>query len=404
MEPEKDARLGMVLVPVFTDMFGFGMLLPLLPRLIAGMTGADIATVALYGGWLAFVFSGMQFLFAPLLGNLGDRYGRRPVLLVSLLPLGIDASMLAFAPSVAWLFVGKMLGGTVGGSYTAAAAYVADITPPEKRPRNFAFLNAAVGLGAVCGPVAGGLLARYDLYIPCYMAVGLSIAGLAFACFFLPESLGKNLRRHFEFKRANPLGAFRFLARNRMVRTLIAVMGLFYVAADSIENAWSYYTIEKFGWTEQAIGYSLGFMGIMFALVQGVLCPLLLPRLGNGRSMLIGLSVQAVTFVLVAFACRGWMLFALMIPYAMGTVFGPAVQSLTVNNTSGDGQGELQGGMSAVRNLVSIAAPLVTTGLFFLFSRENSLFYFPGAPFLFSGAVLVAATYVARRGMGGESS
>ena len=392
-----NARLTAALIPVFTDMFGFGLLLPLLPRIIAGMTGADIATAALYGGWLAFVFSGVQFLFAPMLGNLGDRFGRRPIILMSLIPLGMDAMLLAFAPSVVWLFAGKILGGTIGGSYTAVAAYVADMTPAQKRSRNFAFLNAAVGLGAVFGPVTGGLLAQYSLYLPCYIAVALSFAGTLYVYFLLPESLGKSRRRNFEIKRANPLGAFRFLRKNPVIWFLTLAMGAFYFAADSIENVWSYYTIEKFDWSEQTIGYSLGLTGLIFAFVQGVVCPLLLPRIGNRRGILAGLAVQAATFVLIAFACRGWMLFALLVPYTSGSIFGPAVQSLTANSTPDNEQGELQGGMAVVRNLVSVVAPLITTGLFFLFSDRDAAVYFPGAPFLFSALILICAIFIVRR-------
>ena len=396
---ESNARLTAALIPVFTDVFGFGMMLPLLPRIIAGMTGANIATAALYGGWLVFVFSGVQFFFAPMLGNLGDRFGRRPVILMSLIPLGLDATLLAFAPSVAWLFAGKILGGTIGGSYTAAAAYVADITPSPKRSRNFALLNAAVGSGAVCGPVCGGLLAQYSFYLPCYIAVGLSLAGILFVCFLLPESLGKSRRRSFEIKRANPLGAFRFLHKNPVVWLLALAMGAFYLAADPIENVWSYHAIEKFDWSEQTIGYSLGLMGLMFALVQGVICPLLLPRLGSRRSMLVGLSVQAATFFLIAFACRGWMLFALLVSYASGSIFGPAVQSLAANSTPDNEQGELQGGMAVVRSLVSVVAPLISTGLFFLFSDRDAAIYFPGAPFLLSSLMLICAIMIVKWGI-----
>ena len=398
-ETNSQSRLITVLVPAFTDMFGFGMLLPLLPRIIAGMTGADIATAALYGGWLALVFSGVQFFSSPMLGNLGDRFGRRPVIVLSLIPLGLDAMLLAFAPSVVWLFAGKMLGGTIGGSYTAVSAYVADMSSPEKRSRSFAFMNAAVGLGAVCGPIVGGILSQYSFYLPCYVAVGLSLIGIVYVHFFLAESLRKSRRRNFELNRANPPGALRFLRQNPVVWLLTLVMGAFYLAADSIENVWSYYTIERFNWTEQTIGYSLGLMGLMLALVQGVVCPLLLPRIGNRWGMLAGLSIQAVTFILIAFISREQILFVLLIPYAAGSIFGPAVQSLTANETPDNEQGELQGGMAAVRNLVNIVAPLITTGLFSLFSNKSAIVYFPGAPFLFSGLMLLCAIFILKHGI-----
>lgn len=391
--------LGYVFATTFADVFGYGLMMPVLPRLIAGLTGSDIGTAALYGGWLAFAYAIVQIFFAPLLGNLGDRRGRRPVLALSLLPLGIDALLLSFAPSAGWLFAGKILGGTVGGSYGAASAYLADCTVPEKRSRAFGFINAAAGAGVVVGPVIGGLLAKTDPYLPCYVAAALSAANILYALLFVPESLGREARRPFEWRRANPVGAVVALRRSPLIRGLVVAMGLFYVASDAMESVWSYFTIERFAWTEQQIGWSMGAMGLAFALVQGVVCPLLLPRIGDRRAVYLGLGLQMAALVGFGLAVRGWMLYAMLLPYAAGTVFGPAMQSMMANRTPDTAQGELQGGLSALRNMTSIVGPPLMTGLFAFFTREGAGVYFPGAPYLFAAAVMLAAFLVARRAL-----
>ena len=397
MPSQRKPSLGYVFATTFADVVGYGLMIPVLPRLLASLTGSDIGTAALYGGSLAFAYAIVQVFFAPLLGNLGDRFGRRPVLVVSLLPMGIDALLLAFAPSVGWLYVGKMIGGTVGGSYGVASAYLADCTPPDKRSRAFGIINAAAGAGIIVGPVIGGLLSKYDPLLPCYVASALSVANIIYAILFVPESLGRGHRRPFEWKRANPVGTVLSLRKNRIIRGLVIAMGFFYIASDAIEGVWPYFTTEKFGWTEEQTGWSLGVMGSLFALVQGVICPMVLPRLGKRRGIFLGLIIQAAAFVGFAFACRVWMIYALMVPYAVGTIFGPAIQSAMANRTPETGQGELQGGLSALRNITSVIGPPAMAWLFAFFTRAGASVYFPGMPFLLGAVMIVAALLVVNR-------
>ncbi len=388
--------LGFIFVPALADVLGYGLMLPVLPRILSGLVEGGMDTAAAWGGWLAGAYALVQIFFAPLLGSLGDRYGRRIVLLLSLFPLAIDSAMLAFAPSIAWLFAGKILGGVIGGSYSVASAYTADITPPAGRSRNFAILNSSFGIGMILGPVLGGTMASHGLYLPCYAALGLSAANILYTFFIVPESLDATRRSPLVWKRAHPLDAIARLWGDRVVWGLLVAMGLFYIANDVMDSVWSYFAIEKFAWTEERIGWSLGAMGLGFAIVQGLVCPWLLPRIGERRAIYAGLLLQCVTFACIAFVPAGWMLFALMLPMAAGTIFGPAIQSMTSIRTPDDRQGELQGGLSALRNITSIIGPPMMTGIFSLFAAQTARLYFPGMPFAVSALLMLAAVAVVR--------
>ncbi len=367
------------------------MMFPSLPRLISGLIHSDIGVAAGYGGWLIFTFGLVQFFFAPLLGNLGDRFGRRPVLLLSLFPLGIDGLAAAFAPSIGWLFAGKIIGGTIAGSFSLASAYVADITASENRSKAFGFLNASAGIGFIVGPVVGGLLAKYGLHIPFMVAAFLSVINIVYTFFFVPESLGSGKRRNFTWMRSNPAGAFLHLRKMPAVAGLIVAIGLLQIAGDTLESVWTYFTIEKFSWKEETIGYSLGCLGLMFALVQGLLCPILLPRIGDKKSVYTGLAIQCVTFILIAFVCKGWMIFALTVPFALSSIYGPAMQGIVSNRVSDTEQGELQGSLSALNNVTSIIGPPVLTSIFAVFTGAGCWFYFPGMPFVLAAFLVLIA-------------
>ncbi len=389
--------LPLICITVFIDVVGYGMMFPALPRLISELTHSDTGTAAGYGGWLIFTFGLVQFFFAPVLGNLGDRFGRRPVLLLSLFPLAIDGLMAAFAPAIGWLFAGKIIGGTIGGSFSLASAYVADITTSDERSKSFGFLNAAVGIGFIIGPVVGGLLAKHGLHFPFIIASVLSLINVIYTFFFVRESLTTEKWREFKWKRSNPVGVFLNLKKIPAVAGLIVAIGLLQIAGDTLESVWSYFSIEKFDWNEEIIGYSLGSLGLMFALVQGVMCPILLPKLGDKKSIYLGLILQCITFILIAFVFNGWMIFALTIPFALSSIYGPALQGITSNRVSDTEQGELQGGLSALNNVTSIIGPPILTGIFAAFTGDNNLFYFPGMPFIFAACLVVVASILVRK-------
>ncbi len=390
MKP-KQFGLSLICITVFLDVIGYGMMFPSMPRLISGLIHGDIGTAASYGGRLAFTFGFVQFFFAPILGNLSDRFGRRPILLLSLFPLGIDGLAATFAPSIEWLFVGKIIGGTISGSFSLASAYVADITSSENRSKAFGFLNASAGIGFIIGPVAGGLLTKFGSHVPFITATSLSFVNIVYTFFFVSESLTHKKRREFNWKHSNPAGVFFKIKKMPAVAGLIIAVGLLQIAGDTLENVWSYFAIEKFDWDEETIGYSLGTLGLMFALVQGVLCPVLLPKIGDKKSVYVGLIFQITTFILIAFVCKGWMIFALTVPFALSSIYGPALQGIISNRVSDTEQGELQGGLSALNNLTSIIGPPTLTGIFAVFTDKAGSIYFPGMPFIFAALLVIIA-------------
>lgn len=393
----KNAALGFVFVTVLLDIIGFGIIFPVIPKLISQLIGGDISTAAEYGGWLIFAYAFMQFIFAPILGNLSDRYGRRPVLLISLFTLGIDCIFMAFAPSIFWLFIGRIIGGMTGGCYSVASAYIADISTTENRSKNFGLLNAAFGLGFIIGPVIGGLLVKWGTHVPFLVAAVLSLINVVYGYFILPESLSPEKRRKFEWRRSNPIGSFLQLKKFPVIAGLLLAYTFVYIAGHSMESLWTYYTIERYQWNEEMIGYSLGFLGLMLALVQGVLSRFILPRLGDKRAVYVGLGIEIVTLLLFAFATQSWMIFAFTIPYAFSGIASPALQAITSNQVPESSQGELQGGMASLISLTAIVSPPIMTSMFAWFSHDNALFYFPGMPFVFASFLVTIGLLFAIR-------
>lgn len=399
MRTSRKAALTFIFITVLIDVTGFGLIFPILPKLIAQLIHGDISTAAGYGGWLAFSYAIMQFVFAPVLGNVSDRYGRRPVLLCSLLGFGIDYVFLAFSPTIEWLFVGRIIAGITGASHTVASAYVADISSPEERSHNFGLLNAAFGVGFIIGPVIGGLLGHYGTQVPFLAAAGLSLLNFLYGFFILPESLSEENRRTFEWKRANPLGALQHLKKFPAVSGLIIAFTLFSIANHSMESVWSYYTMKKFGWNETMIGYSLGCIGILFALAQGGLPRLVLPRIGDKMATHIGLLLAALGFILFAVASEGWMMFVFMIPFIMGGIAGATLQGIISNQFPDDEQGELQGSLSSLLGITTIIGPLIMTALFAYFTGEKAPLYFPGAPFFLSALLTLGSVALTIRSL-----
>jgi len=388
IKPKGQAALGFIFVTLLVDVMGFGIIIPVLPKLIQHLIHNSLSTAALYAGGLAFAYAAMQFLFSPLIGNLSDRFGRRPVLLSSLLGFGVDYLFLAFAPTIGWLFVGRVIAGITGASYTTANAYIADISTPEKRAANFGLVGVAFGIGFIVGPAIGGILGNYNTQYPFLAAAALALLNAAYGYFILPESLSVENRRPFNWLRANPIGSLLQLNKYKTVIGLAFSLFLVYFAVQSVQSVWSFYTIEKFHWSSAMIGWSLAFVGLLIAGVQGGLIRIITPKLGQERSIWIGLLLYGLGLILFAFASKSWMMFAFLIPYCLGGIAGPALQGYMSNNVPATEQGELQGGLTSLVSVSTIFVPLAMTWSFNYFTKPGAPFQFAGAPFAI-GAVLM---------------
>lgn len=395
MASSRKAAISFIFITLLIDVTGLGLIIPVMPKLIEGLIHGNISEASRWGGWLTFSYAFMQFLFAPIMGSLSDRFGRRPVLLFSLLGFGIDYLFLAFAPTIGWLFLGRIIAGITGASFTTAAAYIADISTHENRAQNFGMIGAAFGLGFIIGPVIGGLLGSFGPSIPFLVAAGLSLLNTIYGYFILPESLPKENRRTFSWKRANPLGSLLHLRKYKGIAGLTGALILIYIAGHAIHSNWTFFTIERFHWTEQLIGASLGMIGFMTALVQGGLIRFINPRLGNKKSVYIGLSFYTIGMLLFAFSTQSWMLFAFMVPYCMGGIAGPALQAIISSQVPLNEQGILQGALTSLMSATSIIGPPIMTNLFAYFTNPEAPVRFAGAPFLLAAILMLASTIIA---------
>ncbi|MTK53741.1 TCR/Tet family MFS transporter [Paludibacter sp.] len=396
MSDNRKPALGFIFITLLLDVIGFGIIIPVIPKYISHLIGSDLSHASIYSGWLMFSFSVMQFLFSPVIGSLSDRFGRRPVLLIALFGFGLNYLIIAFAPSIGWLFLGRILAGITGASFSTATAYVADISTPEKRAQNFGLIGAAFGLGFIIGPVLGGVLGQYSLQLPFLVAAGLTFLNWIYGYFVLPESLPKENRRKFDIRRANPIGSLMLLRKypivSGMVGSLICVM----VASFATQSTWTYFTMEAFHWNESLVGYSLGLIGLLMAIVQGGLVRIVNPKLGPVKSIYIGLAFYGLGFLLIAFVPQGWMLFPLMIPFSLGGIADPAAQSIISNEVPSNEQGELQGALTSLRSVTSIVGPVLMTTLFAHFTAKGTSVYFPGAPFVMASLLVVLSILLAR--------
>jgi DHA1 family tetracycline resistance protein-like MFS transporter len=389
MAANRKAALGFIFLTLLIDVTGLGIIIPVLPKLIEELIHGNISTASRYGGWLTFAYAIMQFLFSPFLGNLSDKYGRRPILLFSLFGFGVDYIFLSFAPTIGWLFVGRTIAGITGASFTTATAYIADISEPQDRAKNFGLVGAAFGLGFIIGPVVGGLLGQYGSRVPFMAAAVLTFINFVYGFFVLPESLPVENRRKFEWKRANPFGAFRHLKKYPAVAALALSFFLVYMAGQSVQSVWNFFGMERFKWSPKVVGLSLGMVGLLVGLVQGVLIRYINPKLGNVKSIYIGFGMYALGLVLFACATQGWMMFIFLVPYCLGGISGPALQSIITGHVPSNEQGELQGALTSLISATSILSPVIMTSLFAYFTSKSTSVYFPGAPFVL-GAVLMA--------------
>ncbi|MBN9298175.1 MAG: TCR/Tet family MFS transporter [Filimonas sp.] len=397
MRNKKEAALGFIFITLLIDVIGLGIIVPVIPDLIKNLIHGDNSVAAKYSGWLSFAYAIVQFGFAPVLGNLSDKYGRRPVLLFSLLGFGIDYLFLAFAPSIWWLFVGRVISGITGASFTTASAYIADISTPEKRAQNFGLIGVAFGVGFIIGPALGGVLGHFGMRVPFLAAAGLSLLNCLYGYFVLPESLPKENRRPFEWKRANPIGSLIQLKKHPAIVGLAASLILVYIAGQSIQSVWTFFTMQKFSWDELQVGLSLAFVGLLIALVQGGLIRIAIPKLGQERSVYIGLLLYTIGFTLFAFASKSWMMYAFMIPYALGGIAGPSIQGIISAQVPSNEQGELQGALTSLMSITAFIGPPIMTNLFGYFTSNKAPFLFPGAAFLLGGILTLASTILAYR-------
>lgn len=404
MHKRNSPALGFIFITLLLDVTGLGIIIPVMPGLIGELKHVGLSEAAAYGGWLMFSYAIMQFLFAPVLGSLSDRYGRRPVLLASLIGFGIDYLFLAMAPTLGWLFVGRVMAGITGASITTASAYIADISTPEKRAQNFGLVGAAFGVGFILGPVIGGTLGQFGSRVPFYAAAGLTFLNALYGYFVLPESLSKENRRPFNWKRANPVGALIQLKKYPMIAGLIVSFVFVYLAAQAVQSTWSYFTMEEFGWTNAQVGYSLGFVGLVVGLVQGVLIRYINPRLGPNKSVYTGFMLYTIGLGLFAFASAGWMMYVFLIPYCLGGIAGPSLQGILSTHIPANEQGELQGMLASLTSLTSIIGPPVMTGLFSYFTSSKAPFHFAGAPFMLGSFLTLISLFFVYRTLQKENS
>lgn len=403
MVSSRKAAIRFIFITLLLDVIGLGLIIPVFPQLIGELIHGNMSEASQWSGLLTFAYAFMQFVCAPVIGNLSDQYGRRPILLLSLFGFGIDYIFLSLAPTIWWLFLGRIIAGMFGASFTTASAYIADISTPENRARNFGMIGAAFGLGFIIGPGLGGLLGELGPRVPFIAAAVLTFINVIYGYFVLPESLDKEHRRPFEWKRANPLGSLVQLKKYKGVGGLIVAMTFLYIAWHAVQSTWTFYNIEKFQWSNALMGLSLTFIGLLVALVQGGLIRYINPKLGNEKSIYVGLGLYSVGLLLFAFASEGWMMFVFLVPYCLGGIAGPALQSIISGNVPKNEQGELQGALTSMMSATSIVGPLLMTNLFAWFTRPDAAVKFAGAPFLAGSVLMLISALLAARTMKGKA-
>ncbi len=383
---------------MFLDAMSVGLVLPVMPGLIIALSDLPVSRAAEFGGYLLFVFATMQFVFAPVLGALSDRFGRRPVLLLAVLGFSLDYFVMALAPSLAWLFLARLLSGLFGATYAAANAAIVDITPPDQRARNFGFAGASVGVGLIFGPAIGGLLGEYSIRLPFIAAGVVTMAVCALGYFVMPETLAPEKRRAFSWARANPLGSIISVARSPIALAVLAALFCVQLASQSYNSIWAFFTIEVAGWTPRAIGLSVALYGFLMAIVQGVLTGPVVARVGEIPAVYFSLAVGVIVYVGLALADSAGMIYLWVIAGSLSGFAFPALQSLLSKHVAEDAQGELQGVVAASYSLTAIVGPVAMTQVFGAFTGTAAR-YFPGAPFILASGFIVVSLAVFSRGV-----
>ena len=383
-----------ILITVMIDAMGIGLILPVMPDLIRETTGGTLAQAAIWGGILSTAFAAMQFLFGPILGGLSDRFGRRPVLLVSLLVMAADYVVMALAGSIWLLLAGRIVGGITAATHSTASAYMADISAPHEKARNFGLIGAAFGMGFVLGPVMGGLLAEWGTRAPFIAAALLALANAAFGWLVLRETVTDRIRRPFQWGRANPFGAIRAVSKLGGVGSLIWVYFLYHFATVVYPAIWAYFTAARFGWSPGLIGVSLAVYGLSLAVAQGTLVGPAIRLFGDARTVLLGLLIQIISLVILGFIASGNLLLMLIPVTAIGAIGLPALQGILSRAVADNAQGELQGVLTSLTSVAMVVAPLVMTQTFAQFTRVDAGVYLPGAPFLLSAVIMTLAAVI----------
>jgi MFS transporter, DHA1 family, tetracycline resistance protein len=396
------AAFSFILIMVAFDFLAFGIIAPVLPDLIRQFEGGDFARASSITGYFGLAWATMQFIFSPILGAWSDRFGRRPVILISCFGLSIDYVFMALAPSVRWLFVGRIISGITTSNVATAFAYVTDVTKPEERAKPFGLISAAFGLGFVIGPAVGGWLGNMNLRFPFWAAAALSLGNALYGYFVLPESLPPERRAKSAWQMANPMGALTLLRSHRELAGLSVVVTLYYVAHNSLPSMWALYTEYRYAWSRRDVGLSLAVVGVCAAFVSGVLVGPFVMRFGERRSLLSGLFFGTLGFAGFAIATRGWMLMAVIPFIALWGISAPAMQSLMSRHVAPSSQGKLQGAINSLRAITGMAGPVLFTQIFAVAISPRYSFHLPGAPYylaaLLLGASLLLAVYVTRPG------
>ncbi len=390
-EPGRNALL-FIFITVMTNMIGFGILMPVMPRLIMDVTGEGLAEAARWGGVLALAYALMQFIMMPVMGALSDRYGRRPVLLGSLVAFSLDSLLLAIAPTLSVLFIARILAGGLSATYSTANAYIADITPPEKRAANFGLMGGAFGLGFIIGPALGGLIGdEFGHRAPFYAVSALAFCNFVYGWIFLPETLRRENRRAFSIARANAFGSFRHFRQYPSILPIAFSIFLFNIGHWAFPAVWAYFAEERFQWSPREIGFSLMAVGLASVVVQGGLTRLIVPKFGERRAALGGFAIAIIAYFGYGLATQGWMIYALIAFGALGGVAGPALQGIMSRTVPANAQGELQGAIGSISGVAMIIGPLMMTQIFAKFSDADAPIYLPGAPFLVASALTALA-------------
>src|SRR6266852_5452176 len=394
------AAFVFILIMVAFDFLAFGIIAPVLPDLIRSFEGGDFARASSITGYFGFAWATMQFIFSPLLGAWSDRFGRRPVILISCFGLSIDYVFMALAPSLRWLLVGRIISGITTSNVSTAFAYVTDVTKPEERAKPFGMISAAFGLGFVIGPAVGGWLGNMNLRFPFWAAAALSFGNALYGYFVLPESLPPERRAKSAWHMANPLGSLRLLSANRELAGLSVVTTLYYLAHNSLPSMWALYTEYRYAWSRRDVGFSLAVVGVSAAVVSGVLVGPFVKRFGERRALLSGLMFGTLGFAGFAVGSRGWMMLAVIPFIALWGMAAPAMQSLMARHVDPTSQGKLQGAINSLRAITGMAGPVLFTQVFAVAISPRYGIHLPGSPYylagLLLGASLLVAVYVTR--------
>ncbi len=386
-----------IFITLFLDVFGIGVIIPVLPKLVEQLQGNNLQAATHSVGWLGALYALMQFVFSPVLGSLSDRFGRRPVILMSLFGSGIDYLVLAWAPTIGWLYLARIVSGITAANFSAASAYIADVTPPEKRAAGFGMIGAAFGLGFIAGPAVGGLLGTYGLRMPFLVAAGITLLNWLYGAFVLPESLAPENRRPFTWSSAHPIKALTALGRWPIVMGLAWTYFLTMLAGNIYQSLWVLYTGERYQWDSKMVGWSLTLVGVMAAVVQGGLAGRILKVIGEKRGVYVGLLAMAVAMACYGSATQGWMLFGIILIGSLAGIGSPATQSMISQAVPADEQGAVQGALNSITSIAGVLAPLIWTAMFsWAIAPERSM-KIPGLPFYGAAVVSLLAAVLAWR-------